>query len=84
VPVGQWRNRGGRQVGPTHLNIFQMNFNHFQTLKLKTDAFPCSKNIQNFHEARFEHSEQLTKLGLQIPNKIHVTIFGTDSNLNLP
>jgi hypothetical protein len=43
-----------------------------------------SKNTQAWLGARFECFEQLSQLGhLQIPNKIHVINFGTDSNLNL-
>jgi hypothetical protein len=55
-----------------------------QTLKFKRKAFPMSKNTQAWLGARFECFEQLSQLGhLQIPNKIHVINFGTDSNLNL-
>jgi hypothetical protein len=64
------------------LNIFQTNFNPFQTFKFNADVFPCSKNIQTLHEDIFEYFEQLSQLGrLQIPNQIHAIYFGTDSNL---
>jgi hypothetical protein len=39
-----------------------MNFNPFQMLKFKTDAFACSKNTQILHDARFEYSEQRSQL----------------------
>jgi hypothetical protein len=48
------------------------------------EAFPCLKNIQSLHSARFEYFEQLSQLGrLQILNRIHVVNFGTQFNLNL-
>jgi hypothetical protein len=40
--------------------------------------------VRTLYGASFEHIEQLSLLGqLQIPNRNHVTNFGTYSNLNL-
>jgi hypothetical protein len=55
-----------------------------QSLKSNSNASPWFKNIQTLHAAIFEYFEQLSQLGhLQIPNRIHVKKFGTDSNLNV-
>jgi hypothetical protein len=68
-------------VGPPGLGEFHSAPN----LKFKTDVISCSKNIQTLHEPRVEYSEQLLQLGrLQIPNIIHVIIFGIKSTLNFP
>jgi hypothetical protein len=43
-----------------------------------------SINVQTWHGARVDYSEQLLPLGaLPIPNKIPVIKFGTNSTLNL-
>jgi hypothetical protein len=64
--------------------IFQYS-KYLQILKYKTNAILMLKNIQTWHGGRFEHSEQFFPLGrLPIPNIIHVTNFGINSNLNLP
>jgi hypothetical protein len=56
-----------------------------QTLKCNLNAFCISKPLQTLYEAKFEHVEQLSPLSqLQIPTRIHVINFGTNSNLNLP
>jgi hypothetical protein len=47
------------------------------------NAFPNSKNVQDFHVSRLEPGEQLYPLAeLQITTRIHVIKFGTNSNLN--
>jgi hypothetical protein len=54
-----------------------------QFLQFKYAATPKSKNVQTLHGARVEHSERLFPLGrLPIPNRIHVTNFGTNSAFN--
>jgi hypothetical protein len=54
-----------------------------QILKFKTKAFLVPKNIQTLHEASFEQNEHLHQLSqVQMPNKIRVINFGTNSNLN--
>jgi hypothetical protein len=69
--------------GPGPFKLFQTNFQLFQTLKFKTDAFPMSKNIQTWAGANFGHDEQLSpSCQLQNPNITHAINFGTDSNLN--
>jgi hypothetical protein len=76
--VGHW------QAGPANLN-FSLNFKISINLKFKTKVFRMSNNIQTLYGNRFEYFEQLYKLGrLQIPNIIHVIMFGINSNLNFP
>jgi hypothetical protein len=49
------------------------------------NAFPSSKLVETLHGAVFELYEQLCQLAqLEIPNRIIVINFGTNSNLNLP
>jgi hypothetical protein len=71
-------------VGPTQFKLL-LYFLSYQTLKFKTEAFPVPKNIQTFHEVRFEHDKKISPLAqLQIPTASHVINFRIDSNLNLP
>jgi hypothetical protein len=54
-------------------------------LKFKMNVFPSSKLVQTLHWAIFECYEQLCQLSqLQIPTRVHVINFGTNSNLNFP
>jgi hypothetical protein len=51
---------------------------------IKFSCLPSSKIIKTLHVASFEHSEQPFTLDeLQMPTRIHVINFGTNSNLNL-
>jgi hypothetical protein len=58
--------------------------NSTQICKLKKVAFPCFKNIEILHRARFEHSDQVSQLyRLQILNKMHVINYGIELNLKI-
>jgi hypothetical protein len=63
--------------------IFQ-NSKPARNWKFKIDALIYLKNSENLHETVFESYENVCKLGqLQIPDRIHAIIVGTDSNLNI-
>jgi hypothetical protein len=80
--IADWNNL--LAVGPTQFKLF-LYFLSSQILKFKTEAFLVPKNIQTFHEVRFEHDKQISPFAqLQIPTASHVMNFRTDSNLNLP
>jgi hypothetical protein len=75
--------KGADKWAPPGLKIFPI-FKSSQTCKFKTETFYYPKNPQTLHEARFEYFKQHSQLvRLQIPNKIHVINFGTNSNLNI-
>jgi hypothetical protein len=61
------------------------NYSNFAPiLKYKTKTILMSINVQSWHGARVNYSEQLLPLGpLPIPNRIPVIKFGTNSTLNL-
>jgi hypothetical protein len=70
VAIGQRQNR---------LLTFFQYLKATETCKFKLNALPMSKNIQTWHEALFEHYEQLSPLDqLQIPNASQLINFGTD------
>jgi hypothetical protein len=76
---------GPRPVGRPGNQLLFYYLKSAQTCEFKSSAFPRSKIIKTLYEATFEYDEQHCQLGgLQIPNRIHVINFGTNSNLNLP
>jgi hypothetical protein len=76
--------QGRCHVGLAPFKLSSQNSKLAQICTLQNPPFPCSKNIQTFHGAIFEYSEQLPLLGsLQILNRIHVINSGTNSNLSL-
>jgi hypothetical protein len=75
----------GRGLWAGLVAVFFFKYSNIaQTCKFKYTIFPQSEIILTLHEASFEYDEQFFQLGqLQIPTRIHVIKFGTDSNLNL-
>jgi hypothetical protein len=67
----------GAQLFPNYLNFALI-------LKYKTKTILMSINVQTWHGAIIDYSEQLLPLGtLPIPDRIPVIKFGTNSTLNL-
>jgi hypothetical protein len=76
-PVTRW-------AGSNHYRIDFPIFKIPPNLKYKMKANLMFKNIPTWHGGRVEHSEQLFQVGrLQIPNRIQVTNFGINSDLNI-
>jgi hypothetical protein len=63
--------------------FFQL-FKNCSNFEIENEDHPDAKNIQTWHRARADYSEQLLPLGqLPIPNRIQVIMFGRNSTLNL-
>jgi hypothetical protein len=70
--------------GPRLFSDFS-RFSIFQTLKSISVTFPMSKIHQILYRDRWKDKEELSFLAqLQIPSGFEGTIYGTNSNLNIP
>jgi hypothetical protein len=66
------------------VQCFSQLFKNCSNFVIQNKDHPDAKNIQTWHHARANYSEQLLPLGrLPIRNIIQVIIFGTNSTLNL-
>jgi hypothetical protein len=76
---------GPRPMGRPSDQLLFYYLKSAQNCEFESGDFPRSKFFQTLYEDTFGYDEHLSQLGrLQIPNRIQVINFGTNSNLNPP